>query len=124
MPSSTNQILDSILDSVKKSVGIGPDYEAFDPDIIMHINSVLSTLHSLGVGPDTGFAIEDSMTEWVEFIGEDPRLNMVKSYIYLKVRLLFDPPQTSFTTNKLDEMAKEYEWRLNVASEGGSQNGS
>lgn len=110
----------SILNSTKKILGIEPDYTAFDQDIMMHINSVFSTLQQLGIGPDIGFAIEDSDSEWVDFFGDDPRLNSVKTYVYLRVRLLFDPPSTSFLLNAMKEQIQEIEWRLNVHREGES----
>lgn len=108
---------DSILTSVKKILGIGPDDESFDLDVLTHINSVFSTLNQLGVGPAAGFMIEDAVPTWSDFLGPDPRLNSVKSYVYLKVRVLFDPPATSFGIDALNEQAKELEWRLNVAVE-------
>lgn len=111
---------DSILTSTKKVLGIDEGYTAFDPDIIMHINSVLSTLTQLGVGPDTGFMIEDDAPIWSDFLGDDPRFNSVKSYTYLRVRLLFDPPSTGYLVTALNEQVKELEWRLNVVREGES----
>jgi hypothetical protein len=86
----------SILTSTKKNLGLAEDYTVFDQDIITYINSAFSTLTSLGVGPASGFMIQDATTEWVEFIGNDPQLNQVKTYIYLRARMLFDPPATSF----------------------------
>lgn len=108
---------DSILDSVKKVVGIDSDYTAFDTDILMHINSAFATLHQLGVGPSDGFQITDKVSKWNEFLGEDHTLNNVKSYIYIYVRIRFDPPQSSAGLTSFKEMEKEYEWRLNVAGE-------
>jgi hypothetical protein len=107
----------SILKSVKKILGIEASYTAFDLDILIHINSVFSTLHQLGIGPDNGFAIEDDTATWAAFIGVDPRLSSVKTYVYLKVRMLFDPPQTSYLIESLNQQAKELEWRLNVHRE-------
>jgi hypothetical protein len=110
-------VITSILDSVKKSLNLADDYTAFDQDIIMHINSVFSTLNQLGVGPVEGFMIEDKTTTWDAFLGSDPRLNHIKSYVYLRVRLLFDPPTTGFTTEAMKEQIKELEWRINVQRE-------
>lgn len=107
----------SILDSVKKVCNIEPSYTAFDADIVMHINSVFSTLNQLGVGPVNGFMIEDATPTWEDFLGTDPRLNHIKSYVYLRVRLLFDPPATSFTIAALVEQYKELEWRISVQRE-------
>lgn len=109
---------ESILNSVKKILGIAPDYDAFDTDIIIHINSVFATLHQMGLGPDEGFMIEDETTEWGDFLLDDMRLNLVKTYIYLRVRVLFDPPTTGFTLTAIQEQIKEFEWRLNVYREG------
>ena len=108
----------SILDSTKKALGIEADNTAFDVDLIMHINSVFATLNQIGVGPDTGFAIEDSAATWDQFLGTDPTLNNVQQYVYLKVRVLFDPPQGSYhLINSMNETIKELEWRLNVKRE-------
>lgn len=109
---------ESILNSVKKVLGIDAEYDAFDQDVILHINSALATLNQLGVGPEEGFMIEDDEAEWGDFIGDDPRLNPVKSYLYLRVRIVFDPPATSFVLASLQEQVKEHEWRLNVEAEG------
>jgi len=108
----------SILTSVKKILGIDDSYEAFDVDILMHINSVFLILQQLGIGPSTGFFIEDKTAKWSDFLGVDPNLNAVKTYVYLRVRLLFDPPQTTFHINAINEQIKELEWRLNVHREG------
>lgn len=111
---------DSILESTKKILGIDAGYVVFDTDIIMHINSVFSTLEQLGIGPVDGFMIEDNIPTWEAFIGLDNRLNAVKTYVYLRVRMLFDPPQTSFHLTAINEQIKELEWRLNVKREGES----
>lgn len=104
----------SILDTVKKGLNLGPSDTTFDVDVIMHINSAFSTLTQLGVGPSTGFRIEDKNAEWTSFIEDDPNLDSVKSYIYMRVRLLFDPPATSFAIESFKEQIKEIEWRLQV----------
>lgn len=108
---------DSILNSTKKTLGIAEEYTAFDVDIVMHINSVLSTLNDLGIGPENGFMIEDDSSTWSDFIGNDPRLNSVKTYTYLRVRLLFDPPSTQYMVAAYQEQIKEQEWRLSVRRE-------
>lgn len=105
---------ESILDSTKKILGLDESYTAFDVDVITHINSVFFTLNQLGVGPAEGFIIEDNTTSWSAFIGDDVRLNAVKTYMYLRVRLLFDPPQTSSHMEALKSQIQEMEWRLNV----------
>lgn len=107
--------MDSILTSIKKMLGIDEEYLHFDNDIVMYINSVFSILTQLGVGPTTGFAIEDSDTTWDEFLSDDDAtLNLVKSYVYLKVRLLFDPPQSSAVMECYKTQISEYESRLYI----------
>lgn len=108
---------DSILQSVKKTLGLDAEYTAFDHDIILHINSTFGTLHQLGIGPANGFLIVDSSSTWDEFLGDNTPLNSVKTYMYLKVRLLFDPPTLSFLITAIEEQIKELEWRLTVARE-------
>lgn len=108
---------DSILTSTKKVLGIEEEYSAFDVDILMHINSVFSTLNQLGIGPPEGFSITDKNATWDTFFGNDPRLNSIKTYVYLKVRIIFDPPGTSYLINSLEKQAQELEWRLNVYRE-------
>lgn len=103
---------DSILTSIKKLLGIAEDYTAFDADILMHINSVFMILSQMGVGPSTGFRIEDEMSTWDEFIAEEDNLDAVKSYMHLKVKLLFDPPQSSAVMQAMNQMISELEWRL------------
>lgn len=109
--------MESILTSVKKMLGITEEYEHFDPDIIMHINSVFMILSQLGVGPAGGFIIEDDTTTWSEFTDNAVPLESVKSYMYLKVRLLFDPPTSGTVIESMNRMISEFEWRLNVAAE-------
>lgn len=107
--------MESILTSVKKMLGITEEYEHFDADIIMHINSILSVLQQLGVGPETGYQITGKDETWEDFLGtSDPRLNMVKSYLYAKVRMIFDPPQSSIVAEAMKNTIAEMEWRLNV----------
>lgn len=108
---------DSILNSIKKILGIDPDYDEFDADIIMHINSAFATLDQLGIGPADGFMIDDDDAVWDDFLLGDTRLNSVKTYIGLKVRLVFDPPATSFGITAMEKQIAEHEWRLNVARE-------
>lgn len=105
--------MDSILLSVKKMLGVPKEYTVFDLDIIMHINSTFSALHQMGVGPEEGFSISDETTEWSEYQtrGQDTA-NMVKSYMYLKVRTLFDPPTNASLFGVYEKQLQEYEWRL------------
>ena len=109
---------DSILESTKKVLGIDAEYDAFDLDITMHINSAFATLNQLGLGPDEGFMIEDNTAVWGDFLNDDMHLNSVKTLIYLKVRILFDPPTTSFALESFKKQIEEFEWRLNVYREG------
>lgn len=108
---------DSILNSVKKNLGLDANYKVFDPDIIMHTNSVFGTLHQLGVGPLGGFQIEDESNTWAEFTDNLVLLNPVKSYITLQVRMMFDPPTTSFHLEAIKEQIREFEWRISIQRE-------
>lgn len=111
----------SILNSVKKVLGIEPDYTAFDLDIAMHINSVFMILNQLGVGPKTPLVIEDAETTWDEFDNGRIDIASVRIYVYLRVRLLFDPPTSSFVLSAIENQYKELEWRLNIQVEGGDE---
>ena len=102
---------------IKKMLGITEDYTHFDTDIVIHINSVFSILTQLGVGPPEGFYIQDKTTIWYEYISDPNKIEMVKSYMYLKVRLLFDPPSSSSVIEAFNKQISEFEWRLNVAVE-------
>lgn len=105
----------SILTSIKKLLGVAEDYAEFDEDIITHINSVFLNLTQLGVGPEEGFMIEDGTAVWEDFINDSVQLQAVKTYVYLKVKLLFDPPLSSSVTESINRMIAELEWRLNAA---------
>ena len=106
---------ESILDGIKKDLGIESEYVDFDHDIIDLINTNLNVLTQIGVGPDSGFMITGNTETWEDFLGENSeKLNMVKTYLYIRVRIIFDPPQNSFVLEALKENAKELEWRLNV----------
>ena len=105
----------SILTSIKKLLGVAEDYVEFDEDIMTHINSVFLNLTQLGVGPEEGFMIKDDTAEWEDFINNSIQLQAVKTYVYLKVKLLFDPPLSSSVTESFTRMIAELEWRLNVA---------
>lgn len=109
--------MDSILTSIKKLLGITEEYTHFDTDLIIHINSVFATLTQLGVGPSEGFAIVDKNDNWEQFTNDNMFIESVKSYIYLKVKLLFDPPTSSAVIESYKQMINEFEWRLNVAAE-------
>lgn len=111
---------ESILNGTKKILGIEESYTAFDADVLMHINSIFSVLNQLGIGPDNGFAIEDASSTWDDYLDGDLRLNSIKSYVYLRVRILFDPPMTAYLVTAMKEQIQELEWRLNVQREGES----
>ena len=115
MSDAQMDMTDSILNSTKKALGIMPDVTAFDPDLIMHINTAFSKLNPLDVGPSDTYRIEDSTAEWSDFYTNHD-INMVRSYIYLEVRMLFDPPTASVLTS-FEKTKAELEWRLNVADD-------
>ena len=104
----------SILTSIKKLLGIDEEYTVFDADLIIHINSVFTVLKQLGVGPPEGFYIKDKTSTWGEFIPCEQQIELVKSYMYLKVKLMFDPPLSSSVATAYTSQINEYEWRLNV----------
>jgi hypothetical protein len=107
--------VDSILTSIKKLLGIPPQYTQFDEDIIIYINSAFLTLAQLGVGPEEGFSIKDSSAVWDDYIvGDELLVNAVKSYIYLKVKMLFDPAATGAVLELMKSQIAELEWRMNV----------
>lgn len=107
--------MESILTSIKKLLGISEDYTQFDNDLIMHINTVFLNLTQLGVGPEEGFSIQNENDAWSDFIDNNTQLQAVKSYMYLKVKLLFDPPLSSSVIESMNRMIAELEFRLNVA---------
>lgn len=108
--------MSSILDDVKHMLGLLPEDTAFDSDVMIHINSVFGFLRQLGVGSQDGFVITGDTEEWDDFI-TDNRLNLVKSYVFLRVKLLFDPPQTGFTQQAMERQITEMEYRLNVIAD-------
>lgn len=112
------EISESILTSIKKLLGIDENYTHFDADIVMHINSVFSILTQMGVGPANGFSISGKDEPWSAFITDKPNIfSLVKSYVYMKVRLLFDPPLSSAAIESINRQISEFEWRLFVAAD-------
>ena len=109
--------MDNILSSIKKLLGIPTEETAFDSDIIMHINSVFMILNQLGIGPTDSFTISDDYALWSDFIPDGQNLELVKSYMYMKVRLMFDPPSSSAVLSAMEKSISEFEWRLNVQAE-------
>lgn len=108
---------ESILNSIKKLLGLSKDYDAFDTDIIIHINTVFMSLNQLGIGPSDGFSIVDKSVVWKDYILDSKDLEAVKTYIYLKVRLVFDPPLNASVLESMKQTIAELEWRLNVQAE-------
>lgn len=108
--------MESILTSIKNLLGIVEEQKDFDAQIIIHINSVLGFLTQIGVGPVEGFSIQDDTAAWTDYIPEEgQKLEAVKSYIYLKVRLMFDPPTSSALIENTNKLISELEWRLSVS---------
>ena len=110
--------MESILTSIKKMLGIPEEYDHFDPDLIMHINSVLSILTQIGVGPSEGFRIEDDLATWGDFLDDNTDYEAVKSYVHLRVKLLFDTSTlSSAVIESMNRIISELEWRLNAIAE-------
>lgn len=109
--------MDSILTSIKKLLGISEEYEEFDTDIMIHINTAFSILAQLGVGPVIGYSIKDKNDKWSDFIMPDPLLEMIKTYMYLKVRMMFDPPTGGSHIEAVNRQINELEWRINVMAD-------
>lgn len=107
-------ILDeSIMLTVKKACGLQPEYEAFDEEMIMDINSVFFILYQRGIGSDSIFSISDDTSKWSDFMDDD-RVAIIAPYVGYKVRLMFDPPQNSTTNESLKDKVNELEWRLSI----------
>lgn len=109
--------MESILTSIKAMLGITEDYTHFDTELIMHINSAFSILAQIGVGPSAGFSIHDSYTTWSDFMAQDSRLEMVKTYMYQKVKFMFDPPDRSSIKDVMQKQIEEFEFRLSIAAD-------
>jgi hypothetical protein len=107
----------SILGSMKSALGLAQDYGPFDAEIIMHINSIFGDLHQLGVGPEIGYEIEDVSNTWTEFFGDDKRLSNIKSYTYLRLRLLHDPPAQQQVVTAFEKQIEKAEFRIQIAQD-------
>ena len=107
----------SILIDVKKHLGLDGDYECFDPDIIIGINSAFMNLADLGVGPSTPFRIDGPNENWSDFLEDSPLLGFVQEYVPLRTRIIFDPPTSSFVLDAIQKRIDELEWRMNVSAE-------
>lgn len=108
---------DTVLTSTKKILGLDESYTVFDQDIMTHINSALMVVSQIGIGPEEGMEITSDLDLWKDILPADVMYNTVKTYVYLRVRILFDPPTTSFMITALEDQLREYEWRLNVHRE-------
>jgi hypothetical protein len=111
--------IDSILKSIKSLLSLDPADTSFDLPIIIHINSAFSTLTQIGVGPEGGYSIHNDSAVWTDFLGSKTNIDNVKTYMYYRVKLMFDPPPTSFALDAIDKQIKELEYRL-LISEGGT----
>lgn len=110
---------DSILQSTKKYLGIDTDCDSFDMDVILHINSVFAILYQIGVDSAKNARIEDPSTKWEDiFSDEEDLLRLIKDYVYLRVRVIFDPPTSSFVLEAINKQIAEYEWRIQIEAEG------
>ena len=110
-------MVDSILSSTKNALGLPIDETAFDDVIVMHINSTFADLNQMGVGPEESFLIEDDLATWQDFFAGERNTASVKTYVYLAVRLLFDPPTTSYALSAMQAQIDKLGWRLNVQGE-------
>lgn len=115
--------MESILLTIKKMLGLEPEYTPFDMDIIVLINSSIMRLHQLGIGPKDGFYITDESQTWHEFVGCDKDLKSIQEFIFIKTKLVFDPPSTSFVISAYNDRASELEWCLMVEKEYTDQGG-
>lgn len=116
--------MDSILITIKKSLGIVDECEDFDDELILFTNSVFSTLNQLGVGPEKGFSIQDDTANWSDYLNNDLKLEFVKTYVCLNVKLLFDPPSSSTVIEAINRKISELEWRINVAVDNTEKEGN
>lgn len=123
-PTVTGPLDESILDSIKQMLGPSYDEDSFDTDITIHINSCFTTLRQLGIGPEDGYRIKDSSNIWSEFVKDDEMLDSVKTYVYLKVKIVFDPPLNASLLESFQNQIKELEWRLNVSVESDPKGGN
>lgn len=109
--------MESILTSIKKLLGIAEEYAHFDADIIMHINTAFMTLSQIGIGPEKGYSISSDLDTWADFMGDQTNIEAVKTFVYIKVKMVFDPPTSSFVMDAMNRQAEEYLCRLNYQAE-------
>ena len=112
---------DSILTTVKKLIGLDEEYDAFDQDILIIINAILFELEQIGLKPKEGFALSDNTTVWLDYTDDERILNVLKPYVYLKTKLLFDPPASSSVTDSINKVADRFEWRIHMYAETGGE---
>lgn len=115
--------MESILESMKRMIGISDDDDSFDTDLIIDINSIFTILNQLGAGPPNGFEIIDSREVWTDFMPDISKINLIKSYVYLKLKLMFDPPASSSVMDAMNRQISEFEWRISISCEEGQING-
>lgn len=111
------EISNSILETIKKLIGLDKDYGVFDIDLIVAINSSFMILNQLGIGPEKPFSISDSEATWSDFFGDEEIFALAKSYIYLRTRLLFDPPSSGVLHEAVERQISEFEWRMHVQAD-------
>ena len=112
---------DSILTTVKKLIGLDEEYDAFDQDILIFINSILFELEQIGLKPKEGFALSDKTAVWLDYTDDERVLNALKPYIYLKTKLIFDPPTSSSVADSINKVADRFEWRIHMYTETGGE---
>lgn len=112
---------ESILETIAKAIGIGENYDYFNQELIMHINTVLMGLRQIGIGPTTPYVVTDSTATWSDFLGEDKNFEAVKTYMCLRVKMLFDPPTSSSLMDAMNNQISEWEWRLSIEYETSKQ---
>lgn len=117
MEEENKAIFDSILETIKKLIGLDKDYGVFDIDLIVAINSSFMILNQLGIGPDKPFSITDASSTWKDFFGDEEIFALAKSYIYLRTRLLFDPPSSGVLHEAVERQISEFEWRMHVQAD-------
>lgn len=115
--------MSSILTDIKKLLNVPEDYAAFDTDIVIYINMAFTILNQIGIGPEEGFVIKGSEEQWEDYIGPVKNIESLKTYVFLRVKPLFDPPTNSFVLDAMKRTADELEWRLNVQVDGGEEDG-
>lgn len=108
---------ESILNSIKQLLGPDSSYDVFDQDILIHINMALSILTQHGVGPSRGFRVEGPSETWEDFLGDSEHIDMIKTYVYMKVKMAFDPPSSSFVMSAMEDTCRELEWRMYIDAE-------